>query len=166
MKGSHPRAADRCPFVLGHSLSQVTSFMQLGMLWVPVHLGLGVWNQSPLEWCHNMCDGIWNQQHLNCLLNHLFRCRSKKTSTLHVIGLCEGTSTILWHHHVTRATVCSHDSSDYQRMKHQSSTFMVLWEGNTPLSSGFYLQRASTMESILIWWRHHGMEKRYFTWHM
>ena len=32
MKGSHSRAADRCPFVLGHSLSQVTSFMQLGML--------------------------------------------------------------------------------------------------------------------------------------
>ena len=31
-KGSHSRAADRCPFVLRHSLSQVTSFMQLGML--------------------------------------------------------------------------------------------------------------------------------------
>ena len=33
MKGSHPRPADRCPFVLSHSISQVTSFMQLGMLW-------------------------------------------------------------------------------------------------------------------------------------
>ena len=32
MKGSHLRPADRCPFVLGHSISQVTSFMQLGML--------------------------------------------------------------------------------------------------------------------------------------
>ena len=32
MKGSHSRAADRCPFVHRHSLSQVTSFMQLGML--------------------------------------------------------------------------------------------------------------------------------------
>ena len=32
MKGSRPRAADRCPFVPRHSLSQVTSFMQLGML--------------------------------------------------------------------------------------------------------------------------------------
>ena len=31
MKGSHSRAADRCPFVPRHSLSQVTSFMQLGM---------------------------------------------------------------------------------------------------------------------------------------
>ena len=33
MKGSHPRPADRCPFVLGHSISQITSFMQLGRLW-------------------------------------------------------------------------------------------------------------------------------------
>ena len=32
MKGSHPRAADRCPFVHRPYLSQVTSFMQLGML--------------------------------------------------------------------------------------------------------------------------------------
>ena len=34
MKGSHPRTADRCLFVLRHSISQVTSFMQLGMLWL------------------------------------------------------------------------------------------------------------------------------------
>ena len=26
----------------------------------------------------------------NCLLSHLFRCRSKKTSRLHITGLCEG----------------------------------------------------------------------------
>ena len=32
MKGSHSRAADRCPFVPRHSLNQVTSFMHLGML--------------------------------------------------------------------------------------------------------------------------------------
>ena len=39
MKGSHPRPADRCPFVLRHSISQVTSFMQLGMLWKASPLG-------------------------------------------------------------------------------------------------------------------------------
>ena len=33
MKGSHSRSADLCPFVLRHSLSQVSSCMQLGMLW-------------------------------------------------------------------------------------------------------------------------------------
>ena len=31
MKDSRHRTVDRCPFVLRHSLSQVTSFMQLGM---------------------------------------------------------------------------------------------------------------------------------------
>ena len=31
MKGSHPRPADPCPFVLRHSISQVTSFMKLEM---------------------------------------------------------------------------------------------------------------------------------------
>ena len=43
MKGSYSRAADRCPFVPRHSLSQVTSFMQLGMLW---------WNGPLVLWCH------------------------------------------------------------------------------------------------------------------
>ena len=44
MKGSHPRPADRCPFVLGHSISQVTSFMQLGML---CNGNLHTWKDGP-----------------------------------------------------------------------------------------------------------------------
>ena len=39
-----------------------------------------------LQWCH----GVSNHRHLDCLLNHLFRCRWEKTSKLHVTGLCEG----------------------------------------------------------------------------
>ena len=47
MKGSHSRAADRCPFVLRHSLSQVSSFMQSGMLWwLP-------YKSPPTGLCHN-----------------------------------------------------------------------------------------------------------------
>ena len=45
MKGSHSRAADLCPFVPRHSLSQVTSLMQVGMLCVlkfDRHLGAEV----------------------------------------------------------------------------------------------------------------------------
>ena len=41
-----------------------------------------------LRWRHNGCDGISNHQPHNCLLNHLFRCRSKKTSKLCATGLC------------------------------------------------------------------------------
>ena len=46
MKGSHSRAADRCPFVPRHSLSQVTSFVQLGMLWFA---NAGYWKYSKLN---------------------------------------------------------------------------------------------------------------------
>ena len=46
-----------------------------------------------------------------------------------------------------------------ERMKPQSSAFTVLCEGNTGVSSGFSLQKASNMESVSMSWRHHGMEK-------
>ena len=70
-----------------------------------------------LQWRHNGLDGVSNHQPYDCLLNRLFRRRSKKTSKLRVIGLCEGNSpvtgefpaqrasnaenvSIWWRHHV------------------------------------------------------------------
>ena len=126
---------------------------------VPLHERHGVWNHGPLDWCHNERDDIWNHRRLDYLLRRLFRCRSKKTSTLRVTGLCEGKSTIWWRLHATQATNYSHESSDYQRMKPQSSVFTVLCEGNTRVSNGFSLQRAINMENVSMSWRHHGMEK-------
>ena len=43
-----------------------------------------------LHWRHNDHDGVWNYQPHGCLVNRLFRRRSKKTSKLRVTGLCEG----------------------------------------------------------------------------
>ena len=43
-----------------------------------------------LQWRHNERDGVSNHQPHDCLLNRLFRRRSKKTSKLRVTGLCEG----------------------------------------------------------------------------
>ena len=43
-----------------------------------------------LEWRHNELDGVSIHRRLDCFLNRLFRRRSKKTSKLRVIGLCEG----------------------------------------------------------------------------
>ena len=71
-----------------------------------------------LQWRHNERDGVSNHQHHDCLLNRLFRRRSKKTSKLRVTGLCAGNSpvtgefpaqrasnaenvSIWWHHHET-----------------------------------------------------------------
>ena len=45
-----------------------------------------------LLWRHNGHDGVSNHQPHGCLLNRLFRRRSKKTSMLRVTGLCEGNS--------------------------------------------------------------------------
>ena len=66
-----------------------------------------------LQWRHNGRDGVSDHQPHYCLLNHLFRRRSKKTSKLRVTGLC--------------------------------------------VTGEFPAQRASNMENISIWWRHHGL---------
>ena len=45
-----------------------------------------------LQWRHNERDGVSNHQPRDCLLNRLFRRRSKKTAKLRVAGLCAGNS--------------------------------------------------------------------------
>ena len=49
---------------------------------------------STLRSCNNECDGVWNHQPHDCLLNRLFRRRSKETSKLPVTGLCAGNSPV------------------------------------------------------------------------
>ena len=50
------------------------------------------WDLSSLQWGHNECNNVSNHQPRDCLLNRLFRRRSKKTSKLRVTGLCAGNS--------------------------------------------------------------------------
>ena len=45
-----------------------------------------------LRWRQNGRDSVLNHQPHDCLLNRLFRRRSKKTSKLRVTGLCAGNS--------------------------------------------------------------------------
>ena len=47
---------------------------------------------STLQWRLNERNGVWNYQRIDCLLNRLFRRKSKKTSKFHATGLCEGNS--------------------------------------------------------------------------
>ena len=49
-------------------------------------------NGNSLRWCHNGRYSVSNHQPHHCLLNRLFRRRSKKTPKLPVIGLCVGNS--------------------------------------------------------------------------
>ena len=61
--------------------------------WLLLHwsLVLGV-HRFTLRWRHNGCDSVSNYQPHHCLLNRLFRRRSKKTSKHRVTGLCAGNS--------------------------------------------------------------------------
>ena len=51
-----------------------------------------LWRFSTFRWRHNGCDSVSNHQPHHCLLNRLFRRRSKKTPKLRVTGLCVGNS--------------------------------------------------------------------------
>ena len=73
---------------------------------VPVYIHMVTWSIVGLQWRHNDHDGVSNHHPHDCLLNRLFRRRSKKTSKL-----------------------CAGD---------------------------FPAQRASNVENVSIWWRHHG----------
>ena len=71
-------------------------WFKLGVLtaWVS-RSRLSPWFTDPsltLWWRHNDHDSVSSHQPHECLLNRLFRRRSKKTSKLRVTGLCVGNS--------------------------------------------------------------------------
>ena len=57
-----------------------------------VHLSNIIW--ASLQWRHNERHGVSNHQHFECLLSRLFRGTSKKTSKLHVTGLCDANTPV------------------------------------------------------------------------
>ena len=73
------------PFLDLYSLSGRTSYQVRIASW-----SLGA--AGTLRWRHNGRDSVSNHQPHDCLLNLLFRRRSKKTSKLRVTGLCAGNS--------------------------------------------------------------------------
>ena len=112
-----------------NEISQVEKKMANNMLHVVIdqdrarsNTGNSIWNiilkyDNSLRWRHNERDSVSNHQPHDCLLNRLFRRRSKKTSKLRVTGLCGGNSpgtgefpaqmasyaenvSIWWRHHV------------------------------------------------------------------
>ena len=55
---------------------------------------LGYDGFKSLQWYHNERNGVSNHQPYDCLLDHLFRRKSKKTPKLRFTGLCEGNSPV------------------------------------------------------------------------
>ena len=56
--------------------------------------GIELLRHWPSQWRHNWRDGVSNHQPYDCLLNRLFRRRSKKTSKLRITGLCARNSPV------------------------------------------------------------------------
>ena len=63
-----------------------------------------------LQWRYDERDGVINHRHLNCLLNLMFRRRSKKTSNLRVTDLCEGNPPVTGEFPSQRASNAEHVS--------------------------------------------------------
>ena len=108
----------------------------------PQRVKLLAWNtitqcHRALLWRHNDRDGVSYHQPRDCLLNRLFRRRSKKTSKLRVTGLCAGNSpvtgefpaqwasnaenvSIWWHHHgQTYSQVKPHSNTDWRNKSYK-----------------------------------------------
>ena len=100
-------------------------------------------SSSPLQWFHNGRDSVSNHQPPDCLLNRLFRRRSKKTSKLRVTGLCAGDSpgtgefpaqmssnaehvSIWWRHHESHWSLESRMSFSAACSKSMESTSKIM----------------------------------------
>ena len=57
-----------------------------------------------LQWRHNERDSVLNHQPNDCLLNRLFRRRSKKASKLRVADFCAGNSPVIGEFPAQRAS--------------------------------------------------------------
>ena len=65
---------------------------------------------TSLQGRHNGHESVSNHQPHDCLLNRLFRHRSKKTSKVRVTGLCEGNSPVTGEFPAQRANNAENDS--------------------------------------------------------
>ena len=105
--GSNPIHNGWCQWVLTQGSEMAISF-NLGKLSpLPPESDMVMATKVALQQRHNEHGSISNHQCLDCLLNCLFKPRSKKTSKFHITGLCEGNSPIKGP--VTRKTFPPHD---------------------------------------------------------
>ena len=87
----------------------------LGFRWVWI---LWVDPIPTLQWRHYERDGVSNHQPHDCLLNRLFRRRSKKASKLCVTGLCVGNSPVTGEFPTQRASNAENVSIWWRHHEH------------------------------------------------
>ena len=147
----------------------VKSRSNAGLIWWPCRDKTPSHHQQDLtlRWRHNERDSISNHQPHDCLLNGLFRRRSKKTWKLRVTGLCAGNSpgtgefpaqmasnaenvSIWWRHHDRVGRYYELRVMFLSRKKYWTK----LRARNT-LASCQIICKTYNAENTSIWWRHH-----------
>ena len=125
-------------------------------------LDAGFWHRSPhtkytqrnvpSQWRHNEHDCVSNHQPYDCLLNRLFRRRTKKASKLRVTGLCEGNSTVTGEFLAQRASNAENVSTWWRHHAHTVrafSCFPVVWFRSTSLMSFSIISRVRAHKNII-----------------
>ena len=107
-----------------------------------------------LQWRHNERNSVSNHLTHDCLLNRLFRRRSKKTSKLRVTGLCEGNSPVAGEFPAQRTSNAKNVSIWWRHLEFNSMCVMVCpWFSNKNTS---YEQMLRTCV-----WIHSGLVRPY-----
>ena len=108
------------------------------------------------QWRHNERDGVSNHQPHDCLLNRLFRRRSKKTSNLCVTGLCEGNSPGTGEFPAQRASHAENVSIWWRHYECFAANIPAIYYVASPIAFG-WLPRASFTTEIMAWISNHMM---------
>ena len=97
----------------------------------PLDPGSGDITVCSLQWRHNGRDDVSYHQPHQCLLNRVFRRRSKKTSKLRVTGLCAGNSPVTGEFPAQRASNAENVSTWWRHHVifkwHHSYSILICW---------------------------------------
>ena len=125
----------------------------------------------PLQWRHNERDGVSNHQPHDCLLNRVFRRRSKKTPKILFTSLWVGNSpvtgefptqkatnaenvSIWWHHHVTSNYWLNQPKSKWNQ---KPNTFHEMaWHHFWIYSISHLINTPICCALVSLQWRHNG----------
>ena len=121
-----------------------------------------------LQWRHNGCDCVSNHQPHDCLLNRLFRRRSKKISKLRVTGLYVGNSPVtgefpaqtasyaenafIWWRHHGNSFHMAHRAESMSRFENTACepTTLSCWSSNSTTSRS--LPSRTNNDVRLLWY--------------
>ena len=103
-----------------------------------------------LQWRHNDHDSVSNHQPHDCLLNRLFRLRSKKTSKLRVTGLCVGNSPVTGEFPAQMASNAEMFPFDGVIMMHRRRSVLFVRHVSSSVSSSMNL---AELQGLTYWGR-------------